>query len=63
VTTALDAQGRSNDAAEFFALPFSPLAAPRHVIGHPSRRNEPSFIAIRRGQNARVIVRSETIAL
>ena len=40
--------------AEFFALLFSPLAAPGHVIGHPSWRNEPSYISIRAGQSVRV---------
>ena len=40
--------------AEFFALLFSPLAAPGHVIGHPSWRNEPSYISVRHGQNVRV---------
>jgi plastocyanin len=40
--------------AEFFALLFSPLTAPGHVIGHPSWRNEPSYISIPAGQNVRV---------
>ena len=40
--------------AEFFALLFSPLAEPGHVIGHPSWRNEPSYISIRAGRRVRV---------
>ena len=40
--------------AEFFALLFSPLAAPGHVIGHPSWRNEPSYISIPGGRRVRV---------
>ena len=40
--------------AEFFALLFSPLADAGHVIGHPSWRNEPSYISVRAGQNVRV---------
>ena len=40
--------------AEFFSLLFSPLAAPGHVIGHPSWRNEPSYISIPAGQKVRV---------
>ena len=40
--------------AEFFALLFSPLADAGHVIGHPSWRNEPSYISIRAGQQVRV---------
>ena len=39
---------------EFFALLFSPLAPGGQVIGHPSWRNEPSYISIRTGQNVRV---------
>lgn len=39
---------------EFFALLFSPLADPGHVIGHPSWRNEPSYISVRQGQKVRV---------
>jgi plastocyanin len=39
---------------EFFRLLFSPLAAPGHVIGHPSWRNEPSYISVRQGQTVRV---------
>ncbi len=39
---------------EFFSLLFSPLAAAGHVIGHPSWRNEPSYILIRAGQRVRV---------
>jgi len=41
-------------AAEFFALLFSPLAPSGHVIGHPSWRNEPSYISIRAGQTVQV---------
>jgi plastocyanin len=40
--------------AEFFALLFSPLAPGNQVIGHPSWRNEPSYISIRAGQDVRV---------
>jgi plastocyanin len=40
--------------AEFFALLFSPLAPGGQVIGHPSWRNEPSYISIREGQTVRV---------
>jgi hypothetical protein len=96
VTTALQAQVRSNDATitmmnncstdepayesfggcpegapfpgsksykgdvtltEFFRLLFSPLAQPSHVIGHPSWRNEPSYISFREGQTVRVVNR------
>lgn len=39
--------------AEFFDLLISPLA-PGHVIGHPSWRNEPSYLSIRAGQRVRV---------
>lgn len=38
---------------EFFALLTSPLA-PGAVIGHPSWRNEPSYLSIRAGQTVRV---------
>jgi plastocyanin len=41
-------------AAEFFALLFSPLAAPGHVIGHPSWRNEPSYISVPAGRRVHV---------
>jgi plastocyanin len=40
-------------AEEFFELLVSPLA-PGHVIGHPSWRNEPSYITVREGQKVRV---------
>ena len=40
--------------AEFFAVLFSPLAPGDQVIGHPSWRNEPSYINIRAGQSVRV---------
>jgi plastocyanin len=39
--------------AEFFALLISPLA-PGDVIGHPSWRNEPSYISVGAGQTVRV---------
>jgi plastocyanin len=39
---------------EFFELLFSPLAQAGHVIGHPSWRNEPSYISVRAGQKVRV---------
>lgn len=41
-------------ATEFFALLFSPLAPGGQVIGHPSWRNEPSYLSIRQGQTLRV---------
>jgi plastocyanin len=41
-------------AAEFFALLVSPLAPGGQIIGHPSWRNEPSYITIRAGQTVRV---------
>ena len=40
-------------AAEFFALLTSPLALGA-VIGHPSWRNEPSYISVKEGRNIRV---------
>ena len=39
---------------EFFALLFSPLAPGGQVIGHPSWRNEPSYISVRQGQTVHV---------
>ena len=39
---------------EFFALLFSPLGPPGYVIGHPSWRNEPSYLSIRAGQSLKV---------
>jgi plastocyanin len=39
--------------AEFFALLISPLA-PGGVIGHPSWRNEPSYISVKAGRPIRV---------
>ena len=39
--------------AEFFALLISPLA-PGAVIGHPSWRNEPSYISVGAGRPVRV---------
>ena len=39
---------------EFFSLLFSPLAPAGHVIGHPSWRNQPSYISVRQGQTVRV---------
>ena len=39
--------------AEFFELLFSPLAG-TVPIGHPSWRNEPSYLSIREGQTLRV---------
>lgn len=38
--------------AEFGLLLFSPLAA--NIIGHPSWRNEPSYISVRAGQKIQV---------
>jgi plastocyanin len=38
---------------ELIALLTSPLA-PGHVIGHPSWRNEPSYVSVRGGQTVRV---------
>jgi plastocyanin len=40
--------------AEFFALLTSPLGPAGELIGHPSWRNEPSYISIRSGQKVRV---------
>jgi plastocyanin len=40
-------------AAEFFALLVSPLA-PGDVIGHPSWRNEPSYLSVAAGRTVRV---------
>jgi plastocyanin len=40
--------------AEFFDLLFSPRAPGGQVIGHPSWRNEPSYITVRSGQTVRV---------
>lgn len=40
--------------AEFFTLLFSPLGPGAQVIGHPSWRNEPSYISIRSGRKVRV---------
>jgi hypothetical protein len=39
--------------AEFFSLLVSPLA-PGDVIGHPSWRNEPSYVSLREGRSIRV---------
>jgi plastocyanin len=39
---------------EFFDLLFSPLAPGDQVIGHPSWRNEPSYVTIPQGQTVRV---------
>jgi plastocyanin len=41
-------------ASEFFDLLSSRLALGGALIGHPSWRNEPSYISIRAGQNVRV---------
>jgi plastocyanin len=40
--------------AEFFELLTSPLTAMGQIIGHPSWRNEPSYITVRAGQQVRV---------
>jgi plastocyanin len=40
--------------AEFFQFLFSPLAPGAQVIGHPSWRNEPSYISIPAGRRVRV---------
>jgi plastocyanin len=40
--------------AEFFALLTSPLAPGGQIVGHPSWRNEPSYITVRAGQTVRV---------
>jgi hypothetical protein len=45
--------GGNVTVAEFFDLLTSPLA-PGGVIGHPSWRNEPSYISIREGQTVHV---------
>jgi plastocyanin len=39
--------------AEFFALLTSPLAGDT-IIGHPSWRNEPSYLSVREGQTVHV---------
>jgi plastocyanin len=39
---------------ELIELLFSPLAPGGQVIGHPSWRNEPSYLSIRAGQTLRV---------
>ena len=44
-------------ATEFFALLTSPLAPAGSIIGHPSWRNEPSYLTIRARQSVRVINR------
>ena len=43
-------------AAEFFGLLTSPLTIPPNgsLIGHPSWRNEPSYLTVRVGKNVRV---------
>lgn len=41
-------------ASEFFALLTSPLAPAGSIVGHPSWRNEPSYITVRQGQGVRV---------
>jgi plastocyanin len=41
-------------AVEFFALLTSPLAPAGHIVGHPSWRNEPSYINVSAGQTVRV---------
>jgi plastocyanin len=41
-------------AAEFFSLLFSPLGPGGQVIGHPSWRNEPSYVSIGEGRTVRV---------
>ena len=41
-------------ADEFFALLFSPLAPGGQVIGHPSWRNEPSYISVPSGHDVHV---------
>jgi plastocyanin len=44
----------SVSVAEFFALLFSPLAPGGQIIGHPSWRNEPSYLTVKAGQTVRV---------
>ena len=46
--------GGDVSVAEFFALLTSPLADAGHVIGHPSWRNEPSYLSVKSGQQVRV---------
>ena len=42
-------------AAEFFGLLFSPVLAPGgQIIGHPSWRNEPSYLSVPAGHDVRV---------
>jgi hypothetical protein len=43
--------------AEFFALLTSPLAPGGQIIGHPSWRNEPSYLNVPAGQTIRVVNR------
>jgi plastocyanin len=45
--------GGDVSVAEFFSLLTSSLA-PGHVIGHPSWRNQPSYLSIALGQTVRV---------
>lgn len=45
--------GGNVTVGEFFALLTSPLAV-GHVFGHPSWRNEPSYVTIAAGQTVRV---------
>lgn len=40
--------------AELFELLFSPLAPDGQIIGHPSWRNQPSYLTVRVGQSVRV---------
>jgi hypothetical protein len=44
----------SVSVAEFFALLTSPLAPGNQIIGHPSWRNEPSYLTVRARQTVRV---------
>ena len=53
-SAALRAYRGDVSGAEFFALLTSPLAPGGQIIGHPSWRNEPSYITIRGGQTVRV---------
>jgi plastocyanin len=54
--TTAGAQSHRGDVplTELFTLLFSPLAPGGQVIGHPSWRNEPSYLTVRAGQAVRV---------
>lgn len=53
-TTALKAHQGDVPLTEFFGLLLSPLAPSDQIIGHPSWRNEPSYLTVRAGRTVRV---------